>query len=100
MPIVALQFQPMVDFRSTSDASLGKSLLTDSDEFVFVIEEVPRKLRRLFDASMARFGLTRTQWRALVYIYRTPGITQTDLAKCSNWSVPADRKSTRLNSSH
>ena len=56
--------------------------LTDTDELVFLIEEVPRKLRRLFDASTARFGLTRTQWRALAYIFRTPGLTQTELAKC------------------
>jgi MarR family transcriptional regulator for hemolysin len=56
--------------------------LTDADELVFLVEEVPRKLRRLFDASIARFGLTRTQWRALAYIFRTPGLTQTDLAKC------------------
>ena len=60
----------------------GESYLTDSDEFVFLVEEVPRKLRRLFDASTARFGLTRTQWRALAYIFRTPGMTQTELAKC------------------
>jgi DNA-binding MarR family transcriptional regulator len=56
--------------------------LTDTDQLVFLVEEVPRKLRRLFDASTARFGLTRTQWRALAYIFRTPGLTQTELAKC------------------
>jgi DNA-binding MarR family transcriptional regulator len=56
--------------------------VTDTDELVFLVEEVPRKLRRLFDASTARFGLTRTQWRALAYIFRTPGLTQTELAKC------------------
>jgi DNA-binding MarR family transcriptional regulator len=72
----------MVEPRNTSGISPAKSLLTASDEFVFLIEEVPRKLRRKFDASTARFGLTRTQWRALVYIYRTPGMTQTDLSKC------------------
>jgi len=60
----------------------GESYLTVSDEFVFLVEEVPRKLRRLFDASTARFGMTRTQWRALAYIFRTPGMTQTELAKC------------------
>ncbi|MEY4056330.1 MAG: hypothetical protein RL519_1665 [Pseudomonadota bacterium] len=58
------------------------SYVTDADELVFLVEEVPRKLRRLFDASTAKFGLTRTQWRALAYIFRTPGLTQTELAKC------------------
>jgi DNA-binding MarR family transcriptional regulator len=56
--------------------------VTRTDELVFLVEEVPRKLRRLFDASTARFGLTRTQWRALAYIFRTPGLTQTELARC------------------
>lgn len=56
--------------------------VTQTDELVFLVEEVPRKLRRLFDASTARFGLTRTQWRALAYIFRTPGLTQTELARC------------------
>ncbi|WP_430445981.1 MarR family winged helix-turn-helix transcriptional regulator [Sphingorhabdus contaminans] len=59
-----------------------QSYVTDADELVFLVEEVPRKLRRLFDASAAKFGLTRTQWRALAYIFRTPGLTQTELAKC------------------
>jgi DNA-binding MarR family transcriptional regulator len=54
----------------------------ETDELVFLIEEVPRKLRKRFDASTAKFGLTRTQWRALAYVFRTPGLTQTELAKC------------------
>ncbi|NML95096.1 MarR family winged helix-turn-helix transcriptional regulator [Novosphingobium olei] len=59
-----------------------QSYLSEADGLVFLIEEVPRKLRRVFDASTAKFGLTRTQWRALAYIFRTPGLTQTELAKC------------------
>ncbi|WP_225010948.1 MarR family winged helix-turn-helix transcriptional regulator [Novosphingobium percolationis] len=59
----------------------GKGYLTGADEIVFLLEEVPRKLRKLFDASTAKFGLSRTQWRALGYIYRTPGLTQTELAR-------------------
>ncbi len=65
-----------------TDTSEPHSYLTDADGLVFLIEEVPRKLRRAFDASTAKFGLTRTQWRALAYIFRTPGLTQTELAKC------------------
>lgn len=56
--------------------------VTETDEIVFLVEEVPRKLRKLFDASTAKFGLSRTQWRALAYIFRSPGLTQTELAKC------------------
>jgi len=58
-----------------------ENYLTETDEIVFLLEEVPRKLRKLFDASTAKFGLSRTQWRALGYIFRTPGLTQTELAK-------------------
>jgi len=58
------------------------SFVTEADEIVFLVEEVPRKLRKLFDASTAKFGLSRTQWRALAYIFRSPGLTQTELAKC------------------
>ena len=56
--------------------------VTETDEIVFLVEEVPRKLRKLFDASTAKFGLSRSQWRALAYIFRSPGLTQTELAKC------------------
>ena len=41
------------------------SYMTETDEIVFLVEEVPRKLRKLFDASTAKFGLSRTQWREL-----------------------------------
>ena len=58
------------------------SYVTETDEIVFLVEEVPRKLRKLFDASTAKFGLSRTQWRALAYIFRSPGLTQTELANC------------------
>lgn len=67
------------DMANTSDQ---QSYLTEADGLVFLVEEVPRKLRRVFDSSTAKFGLTRTQWRALAYIFRTPGLTQTELAKC------------------
>jgi DNA-binding MarR family transcriptional regulator len=64
-----------------SKTASGKAYLTEADELVFLLEEVPRKLRKLFDASTARFRLSRTQWRALGYICRSPGLTQTELAR-------------------
>lgn len=57
------------------------NFLTDTDRLVFLMEEVTRRLRRTFDTSFEQFGLTRTQWRALAYLYRTPGLTQTELAR-------------------
>ena len=41
------------------------SFLNDTDRVVFLMEEVTRRLRKTFDASVEQFGLTRTQWRAL-----------------------------------
>jgi DNA-binding MarR family transcriptional regulator len=55
--------------------------LTETDQLVFLMEEVTRRLRRIFDTSVEQFGLTRTQWRTLAYLYRTPGMTQTELAR-------------------
>lgn len=68
-------------YAMTEDVS-AQSFISELDELVFLIEEVPRKLRRVFDNSNARLKLSRSQWRALAYIFRTPGLTQTELAKC------------------
>ncbi|WP_288988196.1 MarR family transcriptional regulator [uncultured Sphingopyxis sp.] len=57
------------------------TFLNDTDRVVFLMEEVTRRLRKTFDSSVEQFGLTRTQWRALAYLYRTPGMTQTELAR-------------------
>jgi len=56
--------------------------LNETDGFAFLLEEVPRVLRKSFDESIARFGLSLTQWRALAYLIKTEGMTQTELAKC------------------
>jgi len=57
------------------------NFLTDTDRLLFLMEEVTRRLRRTLDTSFEQFGLTRTQWRTLAYLYRTPGMTQTELAR-------------------
>lgn len=65
-----------------NEASPSASFLTETDELAFLLEEVPRRLREVFDASIKRFGLTRTQWRTLAYVFRSEGLTQTELAQC------------------
>lgn len=73
---------PMMVSNSKQDAdAAAESFLTDTDRFVFLLEDVTSRLRRNFDFSVEQFGLTRTQWRTLAYVYRTPGMTQTQLAK-------------------
>ena len=56
--------------------------LNETDKFAFLLGEVPRVLRRSFDKSFTRFGLSLTQWRTLAYLIKTEGLTQTQLAKC------------------
>lgn len=64
------------------EASSRASFLTETDELVFLLEEVPRRLRQTFDEAIKHFGLTRTQWRTLAYVFRSEGLTQTELAQC------------------
>lgn len=59
------------------------SLLSKEDpriEVSFLIGDVTRHLRALYDVEMGRLGLSRAQWRALIYVLRLKSPTQTDLA--------------------
>lgn len=55
---------------------------TELDELAFLLEEVPRALRRRFDEKVQAYGLSRTQWRVIAYTLRNEGLTQSDLARC------------------
>ena len=52
---------------------------TDRD-LAFLLVGAGRKLNDAYDANMKPLGLTRSQWRVVAYVSRTPGITQTQLA--------------------
>lgn len=67
---------------ATMSANAQDGFLNKTDEFAFLLEEVPRVLRKAFDESIAQFGLSRTQWRTLAYLIKTEGMTQTELANC------------------
>ena len=56
-------------------------LVTPADEIAFLMEEISRTLRRLFERRIQATGLSRTQWRIIVHILRTEGMTQTELAR-------------------
>lgn len=59
------------------------SLLGQEDpriEVSFLIGDVTRYLRALYDVEMGRLGLSRAQWRALIYVLRLKSPTQTELA--------------------
>jgi MarR family transcriptional regulator for hemolysin len=57
--------------------------LNDSIEptFGFLVHDVARSLSNAFDLYLKPFDLTRSQWRALMYVSRTPGISQAELAE-------------------
>ena len=47
-----------------------------SDPIAFAMADAARLFRRSFDARIKRLGVTGPQWRVLVIVFRTPGITQ------------------------
>jgi MarR family transcriptional regulator for hemolysin len=62
--------------------STDETFPTSLDELAFLLEEVPRSLRRKFDERTQEHGLGSTQWRILAYLLRDPGMSQTELARC------------------
>lgn len=49
--------------------------------FGYLLNDVTRHMRRLFDRRALRFELTRAQWRALKTIAHNEGMSQTELAE-------------------
>ena len=49
-------------------------------KFGFLIHDVARLLTTLFDMRLKSADLTRSQWRAIAYVSRAPGISQIKLA--------------------
>ena len=54
---------------------------TDEREIGFVIADVGRLMRTVFERRVRRLGLTRAQWLALNRLHRHPGATQSELAE-------------------
>ena len=50
-------------------------------ELAFLLVSAGQKLNDVCDVHMKPLGLTRSQWRVLAYVGRTPGISQTELAQ-------------------
>lgn len=56
-------------------------MLTDAPVTIgFLLHDVSRQMRHTFDLRARDLGVTRQQWRALLCLARTGGITQTELA--------------------
>jgi len=54
---------------------------TDKTTFGFLVNDVTRLMRKLFDRRAVQFDLTRAQWRALKRVQHGEGITQNELAE-------------------
>jgi len=56
-------------------------LSPDDDEYIgYVLSDVARLIRTVFDRRVRDIGLTRAQWLVLTRLYRRPGASQTELA--------------------
>lgn len=47
----------------------------------FIISDVTRLMRKGFDRKVRDLGLTRPQWRVLVYVLDNEGLSQSELAR-------------------
>ncbi len=54
---------------------------TDDRSLGFLIADLARLLRRTFDRRVQPLGLTQAQWRAIIHLSRTEGMTQSALAE-------------------
>jgi len=52
-----------------------------SRNFGFLLNDVARLLRTVYDRRVKSLGLTRAQWWVLNHLYRNDGLTQTELAE-------------------
>jgi len=46
----------------------------------YLISDVARLMRTVFDRRMRELGLTRSQWMALTRLHRRPGLSQSEIA--------------------
>ncbi|MBU2340431.1 MAG: MarR family transcriptional regulator [Alphaproteobacteria bacterium] len=58
-----------------------RKVLTDDDRILYLLNEISRGARRMYDARVARIGLNQTQWRIIGQLLRDPVLTQAEIAK-------------------
>jgi len=49
--------------------------------FGFLVHDIARQMTSVLDKRLSKHGLNRSHWRAVLYIWRTPGISQTELSE-------------------
>ena len=58
-----------------------QKVITDDDRILYLMDEISRGARRVYDARVARIGLNQTQWRIIGQLLRDPALTQAEIAK-------------------
>ena len=58
-----------------------QKVITDNDRILYLMDEISRGARRVYDARVARIGLNQTQWRIIGQLLRDPALTQAEIAK-------------------
>ena len=54
----------------------------EDDSYIgYMLSDVARLIRMIFDRRVRDIGLTRAQWLVLTRVYRRPGVSQTELAE-------------------
>jgi MarR family transcriptional regulator for hemolysin len=66
-----------------SQATIIPGMLREdlSRNFGFLLNDVARLMRTAYDRRIRKLGLTRAQWWVLTHLYRSNGVSQTELAE-------------------
>ena len=57
-------------------------MTSEKDGYIgYLVSDVARLMRTVFDRRVRRLGLTRSQWLLLTRLHRRPGASQTELAE-------------------
>src|SRR5262245_2110321 len=64
-----------------SQAAMRNTGPEDDSYIGYMLSDVARLIRTIFDRRVRDIGLTRAQWLVLTRVYRRPGVSQTDLAE-------------------
>ena len=70
--------------RTAPDSAAGQRpavIVTKLETVGFLLADVARLMRKDFDRRVRSLGLTRAQWRVLVYVLENQGLSQSALAR-------------------
>lgn len=65
----------------SGDPQRAGKIISDDDETLFLMGEISRSARRIYDERVADLGLNQTQWRIIGLLMREPDLTQAAIAK-------------------